>query len=199
MESSDIVDDVNALLKLGVGDPYRLEHIKQAYLKNKTLWETDKIYLKRLKEKYLTKQRPAFQPDVHEKTQTRSEKDDFIHCWNCGKQSPLGGNFCMACGSALFEIGKVPPTKPEQTPSTPQSKPRKIGIKIPIIIGIPVLILAIVGGAASQGLLDDVIDSDSTVEPKSSAAKTTAPTETSSKCGKGTVFDPKTNSCVLER
>jgi hypothetical protein len=32
MDSSDVVDDVNALLKLGVGDPYRLEHIKQAYI-----------------------------------------------------------------------------------------------------------------------------------------------------------------------
>ena len=28
MDSEDVVDDVNALLKLGVGDSYRLEHIK---------------------------------------------------------------------------------------------------------------------------------------------------------------------------
>ena len=37
MGSEDVVDDVNALLKLGVGDPYRLEHIKQAYILNSTI------------------------------------------------------------------------------------------------------------------------------------------------------------------
>jgi hypothetical protein len=30
LDSKDIVDNVNELLKLNVGDPYRLEHIKQA-------------------------------------------------------------------------------------------------------------------------------------------------------------------------
>ena len=54
-ESSDIIDDVNALLKLGVGDPYRLEHIKQAYIQDKTIWQSDSRYLQKMKEKYLTK------------------------------------------------------------------------------------------------------------------------------------------------
>ena len=40
MGSEDIVDNVNALLKLNVGDPYRLEHIKQAYILNKIIWKT---------------------------------------------------------------------------------------------------------------------------------------------------------------
>ena len=35
MDSIDIVDEVNALLKLDVGDPYRLEHIKQTFIQNK--------------------------------------------------------------------------------------------------------------------------------------------------------------------
>ncbi len=34
MDDSDIIDALNGLLKLGVGDPYRLEHIKQAYIQN---------------------------------------------------------------------------------------------------------------------------------------------------------------------
>ena len=59
---SDIVDDVNALLKLGVGDAYRLEHIKQAYIENKTVWGSDGNYLQEMREKYLV--------DLH----TESEK-----------------------------------------------------------------------------------------------------------------------------
>jgi len=61
MDSTDVVDEVNALLKLGVGDSYRLEHIKQAYIQNKNIWITDKNYLKRLREKYLDKQNPEIQ------------------------------------------------------------------------------------------------------------------------------------------
>ena len=52
MGSADIVDEVNALLKLGVGDPYRLEHIKQAYILNSTIWKSDKRFLEQLKEKH---------------------------------------------------------------------------------------------------------------------------------------------------
>ena len=45
MDSHDVVDEVNALLKLGVGDPYRLEHIKQTYIQNQKIWITDEIIL----------------------------------------------------------------------------------------------------------------------------------------------------------
>ena len=55
MEDRDIVDDVNALLNLGVGDAYRLEHIKQSYIQNKSIWNVDKNYLQKMVEKYLIK------------------------------------------------------------------------------------------------------------------------------------------------
>ena len=55
MGSVDVVDTVNALLKLGVGDPYRLEHIKQAYILNNTIWKSDNRYLEQLRAKYLVK------------------------------------------------------------------------------------------------------------------------------------------------
>jgi len=45
MDSKDVIDNVNALMKLGVGDPYRLEHIKQAYILNKIIWKSDNKYL----------------------------------------------------------------------------------------------------------------------------------------------------------
>ena len=99
MDSVDIVDEVNALLKLGVGDPYRLEHIKQAYIQNKTIWTTDGNYLQRMREKYLTKLGSDVQTNIDENVDDNSENKDTIHCWKCGKKSPLGANFCMICGS----------------------------------------------------------------------------------------------------
>ncbi len=70
------------------------------------------------------------------------------------------------------------------------------------MIGIPVLLLAIVGVGASQGLFSDVFDkspSEDIPEPKSSTSEKTQFPETHSKCGKGTIFDSKTNSCILSK
>ena len=49
----DIIDEINELLRLGVGDQYRLEHIKLAYVENRTIWESDRRYLERMREKYV--------------------------------------------------------------------------------------------------------------------------------------------------
>ncbi len=214
MDDSDIVDALNSLLKLGVGDPYRLEHIKQAYIQNKTLWDTDQKYLERLRDRYLFRLIPKPQTDTNEDfTTSEPELQDFIHCWHCGCKNPIAGNFCMVCGSSLFEIGKSEYADSEKISRyASQSKQKTIGKKIPIMIGIPVLLLAIIGVGASQGLFSDVFDnipseditepkssSEDITEPKSSTSEKTQPTETHSKCGKGTVFDSKTNSCVLDK
>jgi len=204
MDDSDIVDAVNALLKLGVGDPYRLEHIKQAYIQNKTLWDTDQKYLERLRDKYLLRLIPKPQTDAHEdSTTSKPEPQDFIHCWHCGSKNPIAGNFCMVCGYTLFEVGKGEhPGSEKISRYVSQTKQRTTSKKIPIMIGIPVLILAIAGVGASQGLFSDVFDKSSLEdipEPKSSTSEKTQSTETHSKCGKGTVFDSKTNSCILDK
>ena len=210
MDSVDIVDEVNALLKLGVGDPYRLEHIKQAYIQNKTIWATDGNYLQRMREKYLTKLGSDVQTNNDENVDDNSENKDTIYCWKCGKKSPLGANFCMICGSSLFEVGSIQTTH-EAILTNSKNQPKSIGLKIPTMIGIPVLILIIIGGAYGMGFfdntfekyapvdsIDDVIDSkDNTIDSEDSSDDTTLPTETNSKCGTGTVFDPETNSCVL--
>ncbi len=210
MDSVDIVDEVNALLKLGVGDPYRLEHIKQAYIQNKTIWTTDGNYMQRMREKYLTKLGSDVQTNIDENVDDNSENKDTIHCWKCGKKSPLGANFCMICGSSLFEVGSIQTTH-EAIPTNSKNQSKSIGLKIPTMIGIPVLILIIIGGAYGMGFFDntfekytpddsigDVIDSkDNTIDSEDSSDDTTLPTETNSKCGTGTVFDPETNSCVL--
>ena len=213
MDSVDVVDDVNALLKLGVGDPYRLEHIKQAYILNNTIWKSDDRYLVQLREKYLVRHhidQPDIQPEIDGNLENDSENKDMIHCWKCGKMSTLGANFCMVCGSSIFEVGTEPKIADVQMPSNSKNKTKSIGLKIPIMIGIPVLILIILGGAYSQGFfdntferyssdesIDDVIDSKSNVI--SSEDETAVPTESHPKCGLGLVFDSENNSCVLDK
>ncbi|MCV0410063.1 zinc ribbon domain-containing protein [Nitrosopumilus sp.] len=204
MDSSDIVDDVNALLKLGVGDAYRLEHIKQGYIENKTIWVTDQNYLQRMKEKYLIKQQSDKNADTDETIDVDLKNRETIHCWKCGKKTPLEANFCMICGSSLFEVGSNHNQKEKTSNSMNQMKGKSL--KLPIIIGIPVLILIVLGGAYSQGVFDNTFERYDTADSKKDdlTSKNTIPkgssvnTVTDSKCGKGTVFDVETNSCVLD-
>jgi len=108
MDSTDVVDEVNSLLKLGVGDPYRLEHIKQTYIQNRKIWITDENYLQRLREKYLVKHNSDIQTDDEIVFENEPENKETIHCWKCGKKGPLGANFCMICGTSIFEVGANP-------------------------------------------------------------------------------------------
>ena len=203
MEDTDVVDDVNALLNLGVGDAYRLEHIKQSYIQNKTIWITDKNYLERMRNKYLIKH-SNIQNESKENIEDESEKEVKIHCWKCGKESTLGANFCMVCGASLFEVATE--SKVQYKPSSFNLKNRNVGLKIPIMIGIPVLILAIIGGAYNQGFFDNTFERYDSEEPEKMETNSNIvdstegiSSETNSKCGAGTVFDPKTNSCVLDK
>ncbi len=197
MEARDIVDDVNALLKLGVGDAYRLEHIKQSYIDNKTIWITDNNYLQQMIGKYLTKHQFDEQKDDGEKSEDITEDKDMVHCWKCGKKGPLGANFCMVCGSSIFEVGAESQPVDVQAPSRNLKNPTKtIGLKIPIIIGIPVLILIILGAGYTQGYFDNVLDSSSdTIPTPVIEDEDIFYGEFDSKCGAGTVLDPETNAC----
>lgn len=197
MSTRDIVDDVNALLKLGVGDAYRLEHIKQSYINNKTIWITDNNYLQQMIGKYLTKHQTNEQKEEGEESEDDDpENKDTVHCWKCGKKGPLGANFCMNCGSSIFEVGTEPQTVDVQIPSKKKTPTNPIGLKIPIMIGIPVLILIILGGAYSQGYFDNALESSSdTVSTPIIEDEVVFYGEYDPKCGEGTVLDPDTNAC----
>ena len=198
-DSVDVVDAVNALLKLGVGDSYRLEHIKQAFVQNKTIWVTDENYLKRLREKYLVKQTPDVKSDGEIIFENEPEEKETIHCWKCGKKVPLGANFCMACGTSIFEIDTTSQSD-SKSKSDNSSFVKSIPLKIPLLVGIPILILIILGGGYTQGYFDNTFErSPSTVSPISPVVvdDVVLSNSTDSKCGSGTIFDPVTNSCVL--
>ena len=201
MESRDVVDDVNALLKMGVGDAYRLEHIKQSYIENSKIWLSDERYLEQLREKYLVKHNSA--------TLIPSEDEDepdgeTIHCWKCGKKTPLKANFCMVCGASLFDVGSENKnvTKPEAEPKPePKKQPMNFNIKYPIIIGIPIIVLIVLGAAYSQGAFEGTAEKSKTPsipEPAAQTPQVVDPNDPNSKCGPGTIYDAESNSCVLE-
>ena len=196
----DPVNDVNALLELGVGDPYRLEHIKQAYILNNTIWKSDERYLEQLRKKYLVKHRVEqdnIQSETKENLENDSKKENMIHCWKCGKKSLFEANFCMTCGSSLFEVGAEPKTADVQMPSArSKNQTKSIRLKIPILIGIPVLILIIIGAGYTQGYFDNGLDSSSdTIPTPIIEDEDIFYGEFDSKCGAGTVLDPETNAC----
>lgn len=198
MDSVDVVDDVNALLKLGVGDSYRLEHIKQAYVQNKTIWVTDENYLKRMREKYLIKHQSEIQSGADVIFENESENKETIHCWKCGKKGPLGANFCMICGTSIFEVGANPQPIPE---TKSKSFTKSIPLKIPILVGIPLLILVILGAGYAMGSFDDILEKQpvtESIDMDESEEKVLLPSEINSKCGAGTKFDSVTDSCILQ-
>ena len=206
VESEDVVDDVNALLEMRVGDIFRLEHIKHAYIQNKTIWESDKKYLEQLKEKYLVEIQPE-----GESSDDPEKKGKTIHCWKCGKTSQFDANFCMFCGVSLFDVGTEKKNH-ENDKETNTEKRTKFNLKIPIIIAIPVLILAILGVGYSQGFFDDIFEKKTvapivtnatentkSVPPKQVEEKEeTVTKETNAKCGTGLVYNPDTNQCVID-
>jgi len=197
----DVIETVTRLLELKVGDPYRLEHIKQSFVDKKTLWESDGKYLEYMKKKYLDNIQIKIKEPKSE-NETFEDSKDLIHCWKCGNQNSIKANFCMNCGVTLFEVGEGGKSE-EQTVPKIQKSTRKIGIKIPIIIGVIAVVIAIAGVTATSGYFDVEIDSTSNsvaknVETEKSIVEESS-VESDSKCGKGTVFDPDTNSCVLEK
>ena len=191
MESADIVDEVNELLRLGVGDVFRLEHIKQSYIHNKTLWDSDQKYLADMKEKYLVRIKPPEEQQEESPTQ--------IHCWKCGKRNQVGGNYCTWCGAGMFEIGsdapapEAPPRKPE-----PERQPRR---KFPLKWAI---VAALAAAAAAGGALaytqTDLLDAGAPSVLQDSRCGLGLVMEggacTKSACGEGTILDEESGSCV---
>ena len=123
------------------------------------------------------------------------ESKETIHCWKCGKKGPLSANFCMICGSSIFEVGANSQPTPELKPS---SFSKSILLKIPILMGIPVLILIVLVSGYSPGSFDNVLDSSpDTISTSVIEDEDIFYGEFDSKCGSGTIFDSESNSCIV--
>ena len=154
MES--LLEQVNALIKMQVGDPYRLEHIKSRVEENMVLALSDKKYISDLLDRYLGNvESDENQTSKIEPTTVSPVYYDSNNCWKCGNKNTNLAKFCNNCGSSIEQLAnrpKVTSEKPTldsqswiQTRSTTMPKRMGKGKKILIGIGILVILIVIVG------------------------------------------------------
>ena len=219
-----LLDQVNILIKMKVGDPYRLEHIKLMLKQKRTVYGSDRAYLDHLIHDYIeqvkTQKKLAKirgEDPYEEDSETMVSEEDIededdvvemehIYCWKCGKSIPVNSKFCLDCGSDIKnpEEKEDPVEKiPDKIPDEVIEKKSNNGNKKNILIVIGVLaILAVLGGAVvlSNGFDKTVSSNDNLVSPPTEVISETTESDvdTTSKCGAGTVFDDATNTCLLE-
>ena len=217
-----LLDQVNILIKMKVGDPYRLEHIKLMLKQKRTVYGSDRAYLDKLIHEYIEQvktqkklakirgENPFEEDSENIISDENIDEDDviemqYIYCWKCGKSIPVNSKFCLECGSDVKnpEVKEDVDKSPDKSPDKIIEKKSNNGNTKNIIIIIGVLgILAIIGGAvAMNGGFDKTVPSVESsvglsVEVIDEPSKTDI--DTNSKCGAGTVFDEATNTCLLE-
>ena len=218
-----LLDQVNILIKMQVGDPYRLEHIKLMLKQKRTVYGSDRAYLDKLIHEYIEQvktqkklakirgENPFEEDSENILSEENVDEDDVIemqhiYCWKCGKSIPVNSKFCLECGSDV----KNPEVKEDTVEKIPDKIPDKVietksnnGNKKNILIVIGVLaILAVIGGTVvvNNGFDKTVSSDDDSVQPPTEViTKTTeSDVDVNSKCGAGTVFDDATNTCLLE-
>jgi len=97
-----LLDDVNALIEKGVGEPSRLEHIKQTIENNKQLYRSDRNYLDSLIRKHLGNSDKVSEQDEELSDEITEEcKYDDTFCPKCGKSTDNQNEFCPKCGVSL--------------------------------------------------------------------------------------------------
>ena len=216
-----LLDQVNILIKMKVGDPYRLEHIKLMLKQKRTVYGSDRAYLDKLIHEYIEQvktqkklakirgENPFEEDSENISSDENIDEDDviemqYIYCWKCGKSIPVNSKFCLECGSDVKnpEVKEDDDKSPDKSPDTIIETKSNNGNTKNIMIVIGVLgILAIIGGVVSMnGGFDKTVPSvESPV--KLSVEVIDEPSkidiDTNSKCGAGTVFDEATNTCVI--
>ena len=221
-----LLDQVNILIKMKVGDPYRLEHIKLMLKQKRTVYGSDRAYLDHLIHDYIeqvkTQKKLAkirgedpFEEDSETMVSEEDIEDDdendvvemeHIYCWKCGKSIPVNSKFCLDCGSDVKnpEVKEDPVEKiPDKISDKVIEKKSNNGNRKNIFIVIGVLaLLAVIGGAAvmNNGFDKTVSSDDESILPPTEVINETTESDvdTNSKCGAGTVFDDATNTCLLE-
>jgi TM2 domain-containing membrane protein YozV/ribosomal protein L40E len=136
------LDNVCGLLRLGYGDQFRLENIKQRLENGDVLYVSDNNYLIKLVHQYRGEIQNAGEykkpePNIGGESKVLSSKiipnentppkleinekqENPIFCINCGKKNPQGAKFCGGCGSST---NSPPPNSPPPNSPPPNSPP----------------------------------------------------------------------------
>lgn len=161
-----LLEEVNSLIKMNVGEPYRLEHIKSRLEQNEILTLSDKQYLSDLLERYIRNvKNDEHQTQETESTISSEVNSDSIYCWKCGKENPNHAKFCISCGSPTQAVNSNPKNNIlEQTPKIQKKKKMKINKKL--LIGMSVfLVIIIIGGAVTGGTSASVVNNNDSKTP----------------------------------
>ncbi|MGI0057325.1 MAG: hypothetical protein ACREAK_08130 [Nitrosarchaeum sp.] len=115
--TDSLLDTINILLNLEVGDTSRLEHIKDMILKDKPLYTSDKQYVQNLASIYIN--------DNQTKTDTEQPRL-LINCRNCSTSIPKSAKYCTLCGirqkrESNYNISKIAKYNPIHLISRPNS------------------------------------------------------------------------------
>jgi len=147
--TNSLLEQVDILLNMQVGDLIRLEYIKKMIIDGKPLYSSDKQYVEHLTQKYLHQ-------DYHN-TESFTQPKSESKCWNCEKLLDSSVIYCPVCGvkqiKQSFEIPSVP--RSSNNNFNPLNLIGKIG---------SYQILAVIGGLASlipilyaASRLDDIL------------------------------------------
>jgi hypothetical protein len=140
-----------------------------------------------------------------ESIESSTESIETIYCWKCGTKNLDYAKFCAHCGSLIHDV------KSERdlviTKEIPKRGKNKVNTNSKkLLIGLVGLFVVIIGVIAITGLpITSVIDSndsktsfDISKNSQASIIEESKKTgESNSKCGAGTVFDERTNSCIV--
>jgi hypothetical protein len=101
--TDSILDTVNILLNLQVGDISRLEHVKKMILEDKPLYSSDQQYVNSLAATYIA--------DYQAKTD--EVQPVLVNCRNCSTSIPKSAKYCTLCGTrqkreyTSYDISKI--------------------------------------------------------------------------------------------
>jgi hypothetical protein len=121
-----LLDQINSLIKMQVGDPYRLEHIKVRVEENKILTLSDKKYLSELLDRYIgnVESKENLTSKI-EPIANSPENFDSNNCWKCGNKNSNFAKFCNYCGSSIEKSIDIPKITPEKSIDIPKITPEK--------------------------------------------------------------------------
>ena len=116
-----MIDDVDELLALTVGDKYRLNDIRRRLEIYKRLYISDLEFVRNLSKTYLGKDlSPEPRRPKPGETQARSDS-----CSSCGSQMEADETFCTNCGAKKAGPSS-PSTPPAPEPESSSPRPRQV-------------------------------------------------------------------------
>lgn len=102
--TDSILDIVDILLNLEVGDTSRLEHVKKMILEDKPLYSSDRQYVESLASTYI---------NISQETTHKERQPVLVNCRNCSTAIPSSAKYCTLCGTSQkreysnFDISEI--------------------------------------------------------------------------------------------